>query len=109
MSNSVLPHRPAREAPVSMRFPRQEHCRGLPILSLGDLPDPGIQPGSPALQVDSLSYVCSFLKLSFLFTLLFHVFPVTTFLHKLTLDLSQNIDNMTLKYALLFLLMVNKN
>ena len=31
-----------------------KYCSGWPIPSLGDLPDPGIKPGSPALQVDSL-------------------------------------------------------
>ena len=44
----------AHHAPLSMGFPRQEYCSGLPLLSPGDLPDPGIQPGSPALQADSL-------------------------------------------------------
>ena len=37
-----------------MGFPRQEHWSGLPFLSPGHLPDPGIEPASPALQVDSL-------------------------------------------------------
>ena len=32
----------------------QEYWSGQPMPSLGDLPDPGIEPGSPALQVDSL-------------------------------------------------------
>ena len=32
----------------------QEHWRGLPFPSPENLPDPGIQPGSPALQADSL-------------------------------------------------------
>jgi len=32
----------------------QEYWSGYPILSPGDLPDPGIKPGSPALQVGSL-------------------------------------------------------
>ena len=32
-----------------MRFPRQEYWNGLPSLSIGDLPDPGIEPASPAL------------------------------------------------------------
>ena len=35
-------------------FFRQEYWSGLPCPSPGDLPDPGIEPGSPALQVDSL-------------------------------------------------------
>ena len=37
-----------------MGFSRQEHFTGLPRPPPGDLPDPGIGPGSPALQVDSL-------------------------------------------------------
>ena len=37
-----------------MGFSGQEYWSGLPIPSLGDLPDPGIEPGSPALQEDSL-------------------------------------------------------
>ena len=40
----------ALQAPVSMGFPRQEHWRGLPFPSPGDLPNPGIDPTSPALQ-----------------------------------------------------------
>ena len=44
----------AHQAPLSMGFPRLEHWIGLPFPSSGDLPDPGIEPGSPALQVDSL-------------------------------------------------------
>ena len=37
------------QAPLSIRFPRQEYCSGLPFPSPGDLPDPGIEPTSPAL------------------------------------------------------------
>ena len=37
-----------------MEFSRQEFWSGLPFSSPGHLPDPGIQPGSPALQADSL-------------------------------------------------------
>ena len=42
------------QAPLSMEFSRQEYWSGLPFPSPGDLPDPGIEPGSPALQVDPL-------------------------------------------------------
>ena len=38
---------------LPMRFSRQEYWSELPLLSPGDLPDPGIEPGSPALQADS--------------------------------------------------------
>ena len=44
----------ARQAPLSMGFSRQEYWSGLPFPSPGDLPDPGIEPGFPALQADSL-------------------------------------------------------
>jgi len=38
-----------------MGFSRQEYWSGLPFPSPGDLPDPGIKPGSPALQADTLT------------------------------------------------------
>ena len=44
----------AYQAPPSMGFARQEYWRGVPLPSPEDLPDPGIEPGSPALQADSL-------------------------------------------------------
>ena len=44
----------AHQAPLSMGFPRQEYWSGLPFPSPRDLPDPGIEPGSPALEVHSL-------------------------------------------------------
>ena len=44
----------AHQAPLSMRFSRQEHWSGLPFPSPGDLPDQRIKPMSPALQADSL-------------------------------------------------------
>ena len=44
----------AFQAPLSMGFSRQGYWNGLPFPSPGDLPDPGIKPGSPALQTDSL-------------------------------------------------------
>ena len=46
----------ARQASLSMRFSRQEYWRRLPFPSPGDLPDPGIEPKSPALQADSLLF-----------------------------------------------------
>jgi len=44
----------ACQAPLSMVFSRQEYWSGLPHPSPGDLPVPGIEPRSPALQADSL-------------------------------------------------------
>ena len=45
----------AYQAPPSMGFSRQEYWSGLPFPSPGDLPDPGIEPGSPALEADALT------------------------------------------------------
>ena len=39
----------AHQAPLSMGLPRKEYWSGLPFPSLGDLPDPRIEPTSPAL------------------------------------------------------------
>ena len=44
----------ACQDPLSMGFSRQEYWSGLPFPSPGVLPDPGIEPRSPALQADSL-------------------------------------------------------
>ena len=43
----------ACQAPLSLEFPRQEYWSGLPCPPLGDLPNPGIKPESPAWQADS--------------------------------------------------------
>ena len=45
----------ARQAPLSMGFSRQEYWNGSPFPSPGDFPNPGIDPGSPALQAETLS------------------------------------------------------
>ena len=45
----------AYQASLSMGFSRQEYWSGLPFLSPRDLPDPGIKPGSPALEADALT------------------------------------------------------
>ena len=39
------------QAPLSIEFSRQEYWSGLPFPSPGDLPNPGIEPGSPTLQI----------------------------------------------------------
>ena len=44
----------AYKAPQSMEFSRQEYWSGLTFPSPGDLPNPGIEPRSPALQADAL-------------------------------------------------------
>ena len=54
MSDSGIPWTEAHQAPLSVRFSRQEYWRGLPFPSTGDLPDPVIKPQSPAQQADSL-------------------------------------------------------
>ena len=49
VSDSAIPCTVAYQAPPSMGFSRQEYHSGLPLPSPGDLPNPGIKPGSPAL------------------------------------------------------------
>ena len=53
-SDSAIPRTVAYQVTPSMGFSRQEYWSGLPFLSLGDLPNSGIEPGSPALQTDAL-------------------------------------------------------
>ena len=54
ISNSVTPWTVAYQAPPSMVFSKQEDWNGWPFPSPVDLPDPGIEPRSPALRVDAL-------------------------------------------------------
>ena len=42
----------AHQAPLTLGFPKREYWSGLPFPPPGDLPNPGIESGSPALQVD---------------------------------------------------------
>ena len=49
VSNSVTLWTIAHQVPLSMGFSRQEYWSGLPFPSPGGLPNPGIEPGSPAL------------------------------------------------------------
>ena len=54
MSDSVTPWTVASQAPLSVGFSMQESWSGLPSPPPGDLPDPGMESESPAVQVDSL-------------------------------------------------------
>ena len=54
VSYSVIPRTVAHQAPLSIGFSRQEYWSGLLFPSPGDLPNPGIESRSPALQADSL-------------------------------------------------------
>ena len=53
VSDSLQPH--AYHTSLSLGFSRQEYWSGLLFPSLGDLPNPGIKPRSPALQADTLT------------------------------------------------------
>ena len=53
------------QAPLSMGFSRQEYWSGLPFSTPGDLPNPGIEPASPARQADSLPTVLPGFALNF--------------------------------------------
>ena len=54
VSDFVTPWTVAWQSPLSMEFSRQEYWSGLPCPPPWDLPNPGIEPRSPALQADSL-------------------------------------------------------
>ena len=68
----AIPGTLAHQAPLSMEFSWPEYQSGLPCPPLGDLPDPGIEPMSPAspeLQVDSLplshqASLCTYVQFS---------------------------------------------
>ena len=51
----ATPRTAAYQAPPSMRFSRQEYWSGLPFPSPGNLPNPGNEPRSPALEADTLT------------------------------------------------------
>ena len=50
----MTPRTVAHQVSLSMEFSKQEYWSGLPFPSPEDLPDPGIEPGSPTLQADYL-------------------------------------------------------
>ena len=54
VSDYVIPWTAALQAALSMGFSRQEYWSGLSFPPPGDLPEPGIEPGSPEFQADSL-------------------------------------------------------
>ena len=54
VSASVIPWIVDCQVPLSMEFSRQEYWSRLPFPAPGYLPDPGMEPRSPALQADSL-------------------------------------------------------
>ena len=67
----VTPWTAAHQAPPSIGFSRQEYWSGLPFLSPGDLPDPGIEPRFPALQANALPSEPPGLEIAFFFFLFF--------------------------------------
>ena len=52
----ATPWTAASQAPLYMGFSRQQYWSGLPFPSPADLPDPGTEPGSPALEADALPF-----------------------------------------------------
>ena len=55
------PQSVALEVPLSMGFSWQEYWSGLPFPSPGDLPNPGLEPGSQAIANQAISLLCFFL------------------------------------------------
>ena len=75
----VIPQTIAHQAPLSIGFSRQEYWNGLPFTYPGDLPDPSIVTGSPALQADSLPTELRQKPISVIITYISP--PSCTFLH----------------------------
>ena len=75
MSNPLQPHGTiACQAPISIGFSRQEYWNRLSFPTPGDLPDPGIKPGSPTLKEDSLPELSGKPSLNnYSFTLVFQI------------------------------------
>ena len=69
----VTPWPVAYQASLSVGFSRQEYWSGLPFPSPGDLPNPGIEPKSPALKADALTSEPTLNKPPELFTLFFYM------------------------------------
>ena len=69
MSESAILRTVACQALLSMEFSRQKYWSGLPCAPPGDLPDPGIEPGSPTSQAVSLpSKPVGHLVINFIFS-----------------------------------------
>ena len=64
-----------RQAPPSMGFSRQVYWSGLPFPFPGDIPNPGIEPGSPMLQADSLPTELQYGRYLLIFKKLPNCFP----------------------------------
>ena len=69
----VTPWTVAHQAPPSMRFSRQDYWSGLPLPSQGDLPNPGIELGSPMLQADCLPSEPPGVLFMYIFTFLYRL------------------------------------
>ena len=75
----VTPWIVAYQASPSVGFSRQEYWSGLPFPSPGDLPDPGIKPGSPALEADALTSERPGKPISFFLSFFFFFFREARF------------------------------
>ena len=82
----VTPWSVAHQAPLSLGFSRQEYRSGLPFLSPGDLPNPGIELRSPTLQADSLLQGSSQKKKSLNLT-----YPINLWVHGVPCSLAVGI------------------
>ena len=72
------PHVPYHQAPLSMGFHRQQYWSGLPFLPPGDLPNPGIEPRSPALVGRWIPYHWAAWEAHFIFHQLVKEFFILT-------------------------------
>ena len=71
----------ANQASLPMGFSRQGYWSGLPFPSPGDLSDPGIEPGSPALQTDALRRLSKHESLVIEITMDHPLYFIQSFIH----------------------------
>ena len=70
----------ARQAPLSLGFPRQEDWKVLPFPSAGDLPNPGIEPMSPASSaLAGRFFTCEAIRETHIYTLASQVKNIYTY------------------------------
>ena len=74
--DSLRPHRLARQAPLSVKFSRQEYWGRLPYPTLGGLPNPGLEPESLGTILYKFAHIYAF----FFFFAIFLVLARITFL-----------------------------
>ena len=92
----VIPWTVLHQVPLSVEFSRREYWSGFPFPSPRNLPDPGIEPGFPVLQADSLPTELQLKPRISLYTMLIILFRITHEVTKSTVVVVQSLMCLTL-------------